>query len=87
MTTAGLQNLVTREAWLEKTLKQIPAGSRILDAGAGELQYKRFCTHLSYVSQDLAKYDGRGDDTGLQMGSWDQSTLDIISDITSVLSG
>lgn len=84
MTTAGLQNIVTREAWLEKTLKQIPAGSRILDAGAGELQYKRFCTHLSYVSQDLAKYDGRGDDTGLQMGSWDQSTLDIVSDITSI---
>lgn len=80
----GAPNQITREKWLEKTLKQIPAGSRILDAGAGEQGYKRFCTHLNYVAQDFAKYDGRGDTLGLQMGSWDQSNLDIISDITAI---
>lgn len=67
-----------------KTLKQIPAGSRILDAGGGERQYERFCTDLNYVAQDFARYDGKGNGAGLQMESWDQSNLDIILDITAI---
>lgn len=84
MTTVGTRNQYNREVWLEKTLKQIPAGSRILDAGAGERQYERFCTHLNYVAQDFAHYDGKGNGVGLQMESWDQSNLDIISDIAAI---
>ena len=80
----GMQNKATRDTWLEQTLANIPAGQRILDAGAGELQYKRFCAHLDYVSQDFAKYDGQGDSSGLQTGKWDQSQLDIVSDITNI---
>jgi ubiquinone/menaquinone biosynthesis C-methylase UbiE len=80
----GKTNLSTREAWLEKTLKKIPSGKRVLDAGAGELQYKRFCSHLDYVSQDLGQYEGKGDAHGLQMGGWDNSKLDIVSDITAI---
>ena len=80
----GTKNESNRISWLETKLKEIPAGLRILDAGAGEQKYKQFCTHLSYVSQDFAKYDGRGDERGLQMGAWDQTKLDIISDITSI---
>lgn len=80
----GTLNQFNREKWLEKTLKLIPSGSRILDAGAGEQQYKRFCKHLKYVAQDFAQYDGKGDGKGLQMRAWDQSKLDIISDITSI---
>ncbi len=80
----GTTNLKNREAWLKKTLKKIPAGSHILDAGAGEQQYKRFCSHLNYVAQDFAQYDGKGNSRGLQQGRWDQSKLDIISDITAI---
>lgn len=57
----GCRNKETREEWLKKTLPAIPSDSRILDAGAGELQYKEFCNHLEYVSQDFRKYDGKGD--------------------------
>ena len=32
----GTKNQQNRDLWLERTLKKIPAGSRILDAGAGE---------------------------------------------------
>lgn len=77
-------NIEKREEWLKKTLKKIPDGSRILDAGAGEQQYRCFCTHLNYVAQDFAQYDGKGNDAGLQMGNWNQSNLDIISDITAI---
>jgi ubiquinone/menaquinone biosynthesis C-methylase UbiE len=80
----GTQNLTNREAWLEHTLANIPSGQRMLDAGAGELRYKQFCAHLDYVSQDFAQYDGQGDTKGLQTGKWDQSKLDVVSDITNI---
>jgi len=82
--TVGTKNQQTREVWLEETLKKIPPRSRILDAGAGEQKYKKFCTHLNYVSQDFAQYDGKGDGRALQTTTWNTSNLDIISDITSI---
>lgn len=84
LTNVGTTNEAVRETWLETVLKQVPAGSKILDAGAGELKYKSFCSHLNYVSQDFAQYDGKGDTAGLQMGTWDQTKLDIVCDITAI---
>lgn len=83
-TKVGTKNEENRTFWLQKTLAKIPQGNRILDAGAGEQQFRKFCTHLSYVSQDFAQYNGIGDDKGLQTGRWDQSQLDIVSDITAI---
>lgn len=81
---AGSKNKVIREKWLKKTLASIPKGKKILDAGAGELQYKKFCGHLQYTSQDFAQYDGKGSNSGLQMGKWDNTKLDIVSDIVKI---
>ena len=83
MFKVGTTNEETRVRWIESTLKKIPAGATILDAGAGESQFKKFCAHLNYVAQDFAQYEGTGD-IGLQTGTWDNSKLDIISDITSI---
>ncbi len=84
MNTVGTLNERNRVDWITKTLKRIPKGSKILDAGAGEQQFKKFCSHLKYVSQDFAKYNGKGDQKGLQTKIWDNSNLDIVSDITSI---
>lgn len=84
MNSVGTKNESGRIAWLQKALESISAGSRILDAGAGQLAFKKFCAHLNYVSQDFAQYDGKGDARGLQTGGWDQSKLDIVCDITSI---
>ena len=84
MNGVGTKNESNRIAWLEKTLVQISAGSRVLDAGAGEQQFKRFCTHLNYVALDFGQYDGKGDGAGLQTGVWEQNDLDIICDICAV---
>jgi SAM-dependent methyltransferase len=83
-TPCGTVNQSTRDEWLREALLRIPPGHRILDAGAGEQQYRRFCSHLNYVSQDFGQYDGKGDDTGLQPQNWNHGSLDIISDITSI---
>jgi ubiquinone/menaquinone biosynthesis C-methylase UbiE len=84
MTTVGTHNEATRLAWVERALSRVPEGARLLDAGAGEQRYKRFCGHLRYVAQDFAQYDGKGDQVGLQTGAWDQSALDIVSDIAAI---
>lgn len=73
-----------RVSWVRKYLRMIPAGSRILDAGAGELLFKPDCQHLDYIAQDFGKYEGGGDGAGLQTGQWDNSRLDIVSDITDI---
>lgn len=83
MFTVGTHNESNRYKWTEETLKKIPAGFKILDAGAGECQFKKYCTHLQYTSQDFAQYNGDGN-VGLQMGSWDNTQLDIVSDITAI---
>lgn len=73
-----------RQQWLRRTLANLPAGLRILDAGAGELRNKRLCTHLDYVSQDFGQYEGQGNRAGLQTGAWDTSRIDIVSDIIDI---
>ena len=80
----GMDNRKTRSDWIEKTLTSIPKGESILDAGAGELKNKVFCEHLKYTSQDFGQYDGTGDGVGIQTDSWDNSKLDIVSDIASM---
>lgn len=82
--TVGTSNFSERERWVEQALLSIPAGARILDAGAGECQFRRFCTHLKYVSQDFSQYDGSGNSAALQQGTWDTSSIDIVSDICDI---
>ena len=84
VSTVGARNEQTRFDWVVAALQNIPEGSRILDAGAGELRYKPYCAHLQYVAQDFAQYDGQGDQKGLQQGTWDQSKLDLVCDISAI---
>lgn len=80
----GLNNESDREVWLKKTLSNLPEGSKILDAGAGTQRYKAYCEHLDYTSQDFAEYDGKGDNTALQCGTFNYGKLDIVSDIINI---
>jgi len=83
MFKVGTTNESVRVKWIEETLKKIPAGLTILDAGAGESQFKKFCDHLKYIAQDFGQYSGEGN-VGLQTGTWDNTKLDIVSDILSI---
>src|ERR1700746_338841 len=67
--------------WIERSLKTLPDGWRILDAGAGRLRYKKFATHLRYVSQDFCQYKGNGTDSGIHPSQWDTSNIDLVCDI------
>lgn len=81
---AGSTNEHDRQAWVRGALRALPAGLRILDAGAGERPYREDCAHLEYVSQDFGKYDGAGDGAALQTNSWDTTGIDIVGDIVAI---
>lgn len=78
------RNESARIAWVQEQLAAVPAGSRLLDAGAGEQRYRPYCSHLRYVAQDFGAYDGHGDGAGLQTGSWNYTGIDIVCDIASI---
>jgi len=80
----GMNNEASRQKWLAQTLPKIPEGYRILDAGAGTQQFRYLCPHLQYVSQDFGKYDGKGNDAGLQTRDFDYKNIDIVSDIIDI---
>ncbi len=80
----GRGNESNRVAWLKETLARLPAGGRILDAGAGEQPFRPFCSHMNYISQDFAQYNGVGDGAGLHTSRWDTSHTDIVCDITRI---
>lgn len=73
-----------REAWVARELSKLAKNSTILDAGAGECQYKKYCSHLKYTSQDFNQYEGTGDKKGIQTGKRDVSKIDIVSDIAKM---
>lgn len=79
-----VNTVVQRDFWVEKHLKAIREGESILDCGAGEQPYRKYCEHLQYTSQDFCEYDGQaiaGLDTN---GTWNTSTIDIVSDIIEI---
>lgn len=63
---------------LKKFVKRISAlvgpQKKVLDVGAGELQYKKYFSQADYVSQDLCVGDEE----------WDYSKVDIISEIYNI---
>jgi SAM-dependent methyltransferase len=59
------------EERVEAFARSLPAGSRVLDAGAGECQYAHLFSHCRYVAIDW----GLGDAT------WDYSRLDAVADL------
>src|SRR4051812_18474174 len=80
----GTTNAQNRHSWVEQALRSLPAGSSILDVGAGEQPYRESCDHLRYVTHDFGQYDGQGSGVGMQTGRWRYRSLDIISDITAI---
>ena len=51
-----LDNSYARETFVRNEIAKIPSGMKLLDAGAGDQKYRKFCNHLEYYAQDLGKY-------------------------------
>lgn len=51
-------NLVNRDAWVAEQAARIPAGSRVLDIGAGSCPYRALFDHCEYRTQDFTQLAG-----------------------------
>jgi len=68
-------NTECRREWVARQAASLPAGSRVLDVGAGIGQYRRFFSHCDYRAHDF----------GLEPATAGQYTaLDYQSDITAI---
>lgn len=62
------------KAFIKRLSRETIAGRAMLDVGAGETQYKKYFSHLTYTAQD----SGVGDP------NWDFSHIDIVSEIYDI---
>lgn len=63
---------------MQDWLSELPAGSKILDAGAGIMRYREHANHLDYTSQDFGEYEGSEDFGGRKVAEWDSRGCDVI---------
>ncbi len=63
------------ERWVAKKAREIPAGARVLDAGAGSVPYKDCFLHCDYKTQDFCQYHG---------SEWSYGKIDYVCDITNI---
>jgi SAM-dependent methyltransferase len=71
-----------RDDWVAQKAATVPAGAKVLDAGAGQCRYKPLFAHTSYHAQDFAQYEGSGD--GPLQETWNYAPLDYVCDITQI---
>jgi SAM-dependent methyltransferase len=62
------------DSFVMKIAVELPARSKILDAGAGECVYKKYFQHCNYISVDL----GVGDE------KWDYTNLDYVASLDNL---
>jgi SAM-dependent methyltransferase len=79
MMPRGLRNYVLHfEAAIEDAVERfaasLPPGSRVLDAGAGEGNYRAYFAAQRYIGLDLAVGDS----------AWDYSKLDVVGDLAAL---
>lgn len=70
---------IERYKWTKEKLDKIPRGQSIIDVGAGEQFFKKYCNGLNYTSQDFGEYKGIGEE-GLHTTTWDTNNIDLICD-------
>jgi SAM-dependent methyltransferase len=71
-------NLVRRDRWIAQQAGLLPAGTKVLDAGAGSAPYRALFSHCEYRSQDLARLE----DEQLRHGGY--ARIDYVCDAASI---
>ena len=75
-------NQINRDLWVAGVAERLPAGTRVLDVGAGECRYRECFAHCDYVSQDFCQYGGT--EEGVLKEKWQYGLIDYTSDIASI---
>jgi ubiquinone/menaquinone biosynthesis C-methylase UbiE len=73
-------NIRQRDAWVAQMAQKLPAGTRILDVGAGPCRYRPLFAHCRYETQDFAQYTAADD----SYRNWKYGELDYVCDATAI---
>ncbi len=68
-------NQAGRDAWVARKAAGLPAGARVLDAGAGICRYRPLFRHCDYVAQDFC---------AVREKNWGYEQVDIASDVCAI---
>lgn len=71
-------NLIGRDRWVAEQAGLLPAGSKILDVGAGSCPYRKLFAHCDYYTQDVALLNGEQ----LRHGGYGQ--IDYVGDASAI---
>jgi SAM-dependent methyltransferase len=71
-------NLVNRDRWVARQAASLPAGSRVLDVGAGSCPYRHLFAHCEYRAQDFKGLQ----DEQLRNGGYGE--INYVSDATAL---
>jgi SAM-dependent methyltransferase len=71
-------NLRNRDRWIGEQAAAVPAGSRVLDVGAGSAPYRALFAHCSYKTQDFAQLK----DEQLRHGGY--APIDFVSEAKAI---
>ncbi len=71
-------NLVRRDRWIAQEASKLPAGTKVLDVGAGSCPYRDLFAHCEYQTQDLAPL--RND----QLRNSGYGQIDYVSDLAAI---
>lgn len=71
-------NLINRDRWVADQARRLPAGSKILDVGAGSCPYRHLFDHCDYRTQDVALLQG----DQLRQGAYGR--IDYVGDAASI---
>ncbi|MEI8312299.1 MAG: glycosyltransferase, partial [Verrucomicrobiota bacterium] len=72
-------NQRARDRWVQGKATSVPAGSRVLDVGAGTCLYQPLFAHCDYKTHDFAQYKGIKHGGGTGYGH-----IDYVSDILAI---
>lgn len=73
------KQVVDRERWVQGWAAKIPAGSQVLDIGAGSCPYREAFSHCRYFAQDFAELENHQLQTRTGYGK-----LDYVCDIATI---
>jgi SAM-dependent methyltransferase len=71
-------NLRNRDRWIAEEAAKLPAGSKVLDIGAGSAPYRALFSHCDYKTQDFAQLR----DDQLRDGGY--ARIDIVSEASTI---
>lgn len=71
-------NLRNRDRWIAQQAARVPAGSKVLDVGAGSAPYRGLFAHCEYTTQDFAQL--RSDQ--LRHGGY--AAIDVVSEANAI---